>query len=303
MAPSEEMAKEKALELFRQMDQKQRQETQKWVKEEMAKEKALELFRQMDQKQRQETQKWVKEEMAKEKALELFRQMDQKQRQETQKWVKEEMAKEKALELFRQMDQKQRQETQKWVKEEMAKEKALELFRQMDQKQRQETQKCVKEEMAKEKALELFRQMGDEFEDGDRSVQFTDEAPPGGRAQQVLTKEQAMFLEVEAEHLRSSRYRIPAPHVSSELIQAIPVFGEGRSTTEHIATPFMKDLEPFEDAPTVTLSTEALSDQVDVSNNRLEGLMLNKDIFGAFIDQDMSRKEKELWAACRFTMA
>jgi hypothetical protein len=48
---------------------------------------------------------------------------------------------------------------------------------------------------------------------------------------------------------------------------------------------------------------EVLSDQVDVSINRPEGLILNQDIFRTFIDKDMSRKEKEIWAACRFTIS
>ncbi|CAL1159441.1 unnamed protein product, partial [Cladocopium goreaui] len=81
---------------------------------------------------------------------------------------------------------------------------------------------------------------------------------------------------------------MPTPHVSSQMVEAewtgetfansaktvrifpaadveaIPVSGEGRSTRERIATPFMKDLQPkseddelFEDARSVHFSTEA----------------------------------------------
>eukprot|EP00435_Cladocopium_sp_Y103_P037424 s1026_g9.t2 len=85
--------------------------------------------------------------------------------------------------------------------------------------------------------------------------------------------------EIEAEssreQLRSSRDRMPTPHVSSQMVEetfsnsaktvrifpaadveAIPISGEGRSTRERIATPFMKDDEPFEDARSVHFSTE-----------------------------------------------
>eukprot|EP00438_Fugacium_kawagutii_P013685 Skav217098 [mRNA] locus=scaffold187:162205:163641:+ [translate_table: standard] len=127
----------------------------------------------------------------------------------------------------------------------------------------------------------------------------------------VLSNIEEYEADSSREQLRSTQDRMPT-HVGSEMVEetfansaktvhifpaaeAIPLLGEGRSTTEPFATIFMKELEPFEDARSVTFSTEVLSD-------RLEGL-LSKDIFGTFIDQDMSRKEKELWAACRFTMA
>lgn len=122
---------------------------------------------------------------------------------------------------------------------------------------------------------------GDEFGDGDRSVQFTDQV--SGPVQHAITfgKDQAVFLEVEADHMRSSRNRIPTPHVSSELVQeaftdsakkvhifpaadveAIPVSGEARTTRDRIATPFVKD-DCFDDRPGVIfhddVSTEVSS--------------------------------------------
>ncbi|CAJ1410925.1 unnamed protein product [Effrenium voratum] len=84
----------------------------------------------------------------------------------------------------------------------------------------------------------------------------------------VLSSIEEFEADSNREQLRSSRDRMPTPHVSSQLVEetfansaktvrifpaadveAIPVSGEGRSTRERIATPFMK--EEYEDARAV----------------------------------------------------